>query len=64
MKLNIPQLNFAKLAQSRRHQSGSQEVPGAILTGGNFLGGDLIIYGHILLTFSPVITGYFDGYDY
>ena len=37
MKLNIPQsIQVAKLAQSGRHQSESQEVLGSIPTGGNF----------------------------
>ena len=36
MKLNIPQLTLAKLGQLSRNQSGLQEVPGSILTGGNF----------------------------
>ena len=31
MKLNIPQLTLAKLGQSGRRQSKSQEVPGSIL---------------------------------
>ena len=33
VKLNIPQLTFPKLGQSRRHQSGSQKLPGSILIG-------------------------------
>ena len=36
VKLSIPQLTLAKFVQSGRHESGSQEVPGSILTGGNF----------------------------
>ena len=35
VKLNIPQLTLARLAQTGRHQSGSQEVPGLTPTEGN-----------------------------
>ena len=35
VKLKIPQLTFAKLAQSDRHQSGLQDDSGSILTGAN-----------------------------
>ena len=38
VKLNISQLALAKLAQSGRHQSRTQEVPGSIPTEGNFFG--------------------------
>ena len=37
VKLNIPQLTLAKLAQSGRYQSGSQNVPGAVPARGNFI---------------------------
>ena len=36
MKLNIPQLALAKLTQSGRHQSKTQEVSGSIPTVDNF----------------------------
>ena len=35
VKLNSPQLRNGKLTQWGRHQSGSQEIPGLILTGGS-----------------------------
>ena len=35
VKLNIPQLALAKLAQREKHQTVTQEVPSFILTGGN-----------------------------
>ena len=35
VKLKIPQFTLAKLGQSGRHQSGSQEDRSSILTGGN-----------------------------
>ena len=37
VKLNTPQLTLAKLTQSGRYQSGSQEVPSSIPSGGIFL---------------------------
>ena len=37
VKFNISQLTIAKLAQLGKASSGSQEVLGSILTGGNFL---------------------------
>ena len=37
VKLNILSTTLAKLTKSRRHQSRTQEVPGSILNGCNFL---------------------------
>ena len=44
MKLNIPQLTLAKLAQLGRHQSKIQELPGSIPTGGNFFSEFILQY--------------------
>ena len=37
MKLNTSQLTLGKLAQLSRHKSGSQDIPGPILTGATSL---------------------------
>ena len=37
VRINIPKITFAMLAQLGRHQSESEAVPGTIATGGNWI---------------------------
>ena len=43
VKINIPKITLAMLAQLGRHQSESEEVPGTIPTGGNFFLAEFIL---------------------
>ena len=68
MRLNIPQLILAKLAQSDRHQIRSQEVPGSTFTAGNFLlklfcsfflnfgGHKSFLWGHWCPCYGPLVV--------